>query len=105
MGHDVTDELLDVVNVALDIVQVGQFPLLVLQDLVRLLQPSLEGSHLAGELDELLKSRDLTLDQLVGGVGNMVVPFLQLFAFSLESRRKIVGTMATCCHTKIATYH
>ena len=90
MGHDVTDELLDVVDVALDVVQIGQFPLLVLQDLVRLLQPGLEGAHLAGELDELLKGRDLTLDQLVGSVGNMVVPLLKLFAFSLESRRKII---------------
>ena len=55
MGHDVTDKLLDVVNVALDVVEVGQLALLVLKDLVGLLQPGLESAHLGVELDKLLQ--------------------------------------------------
>ena len=55
VGHDVTDKLLDVVNVALDVVEVGQLALLVLKDLVGLLQPGLERAHLGAELDKLLQ--------------------------------------------------
>ena len=55
MGHDVTDEGLDVVGVALQLVEVGQLPLLVLQHLVRLLHPGAEGAHLPTELGQLLE--------------------------------------------------
>ena len=55
MGHDVADEGLDVVGVALQLVEVGQLPLLVLQHLVRLLHPGAEGAHLPAELGQLLE--------------------------------------------------
>ena len=55
VGHDVTDKVLDVVNVPLDVVEVGQLALLVLKDLVGLLQPGLERAHLGAELDKLLQ--------------------------------------------------
>ena len=105
MGHDVADEGLDVVGVALQLVEVGQLPLLVLQDLVRLLHPGAEGAHLPTELGQLLesgkqpeKARDIIdvgvlrkikklvspLEQLVRVGGDSVVSLLEPLALGLE---------------------
>ena len=105
MGHDVADEGLDVVGVALQLVEVGQLPLLVLQDLVRLLHPGAEGAHLPTELGQLLesgkqpeKARDIIdvgvlrkfkklvspLEQLVRVGGDSVVSLLEALALGLE---------------------
>ena len=105
MGHDVADEGLDVVGVALQLVEVGQLPLLVLQNLVRLLHPGAEGAHLPTELGQLLesgkqpeKARDIIdvgvlrkirklvspLEQLVRVGGDSVVSLLEPLALGLE---------------------
>ena len=105
MGHDVADEGLDVVGVALQLVEVGQLPLLVLEDLVRLLHPGAEGAHLPTELGQLLesgkqpeKARDIIdvgvlrkikkfvspLEQLVRVGGDSVVSLLEPLALGLE---------------------
>ena len=105
MGHDVADEGLDVVGVALQLVEVGQLPLLVLQHLVRLLHPGAEGAHLPTELGQLLESgkqpekdRDIIyvgvlrkikklvspLEQLVRVGGDSVVSLLEPLALGLE---------------------
>ena len=105
MGHDVADEGLDVVGVALQLVEVGQLPLLVLEDLVRLLHPGAEGAHLPTELGQLLesgkqpeKARDIIdvgvlrkfkklvspLEQLVRVGGDSVVSLLKPLALGLE---------------------
>ena len=84
VSEDIGDEGLDVAGVALYLVQVGQLSLLVLQDLERLLEPSLESGSLSSELGELLQSPGEALDELVRVVGHIVVADLELLAIGLE---------------------
>ena len=84
MSEDIGDEGLDVAGVALYLVQVGQLSLLVLQDLERLLEPSLESGSLSSELGELLQGPGEALDELVRVVGHIVVADLELLAIGLE---------------------
>ena len=84
VSEDIGDKGLDVAGVALYLVQVGQLSLLVLQDLERLLEPSLESGSLSSELGELLQGPGEALDELVRVVGHIVVSDLELLAVSLE---------------------
>ena len=84
MSHDVTDEGLDVVGVALKLVQVGQLTLLVLQDLVGLVHPGPERTHLGPELAQLLHGGQHSPQQLVRVVGHKVVALAEPLALGLE---------------------
>ena len=84
MGEHISDKVLDVTCVALDLVQVSKLLLLVLQHLECLLQPALEDGSLASKLGQLLLSSRQTLDQLVRVLGHIVISVLQLLAISLQ---------------------
>ena len=84
VSHDVTDESLDVVGVALELVQVGQLTLLVLKDLVGLVHPGPERGHLGPELVELFHGSQHSPQQLVGVVRHEVVALAQPLALGLQ---------------------
>jgi len=84
VGHDVTDEGLDVVSVALELVQVGQLAFLVLQNLVGLVHPGPERAHLRPELAQLLHGREQSSEQLVRVVRDEVVALAQPLALGLK---------------------
>ena len=84
MGQHISDKLLDVAGVALQVVHVGQLPLLVLQHLEGLLQPVSEGSSLTSELGQLIQCSSETLDQLVSVGGDIVISCLELLAIGLK---------------------
>ena len=101
MGHDVADEGLDVVGVALQLVEVGQLPLLVLQDLVRLLHPGAEGAHLPAELGQLLESgkqpekeRDIIDVGVLRKIKKLVSPFEQLVRVGGDSVVSLLEPLA-----------
>jgi len=84
VSHDVTNEGLDFISVALELVQVGKLPLLVFQDLVGLVHPGSEGGHFSPELAQLLHGGQHPPQQLVGVAGNEVVPLAQPLALGLD---------------------